>query len=207
MGSQNNIDRIILNNVGKFGFFIEAGGSHPFEQNNTSLLESEGWKGLIVEPKTEFNNLYLLDRPNSIVENYVLVSSEYLEKTITGDFSHYMMGGVINTHNLQNWSPQEFPCITLGDLLKKNGINEVTFFSLDVEGYEIEVLKGVDFENVFFHILVIENHDGRYVGRTQENGKDDFTFLEKFGFEKKFVISGHEFFLNKKSKFYESFKI
>ena len=56
MSSQNNIDNIILKNIGTSGFFIEAGGSDPNDQNNTHLLEINGWKGLVVEPKTEFNN-------------------------------------------------------------------------------------------------------------------------------------------------------
>jgi hypothetical protein len=70
MSAQNNIDNIILNNVGNTGFFIEAGGSDPNDQNNTILLESVGWTGLIVEPKPEFNYAYKSMRPNSIIENY-----------------------------------------------------------------------------------------------------------------------------------------
>ena len=200
MSAQNNIDNIILNNVGNTGFFIEAGGSDPNDQNNTSLLESVGWTGLIVEPKIEFNHSYSVFRRNSIIENYVLVSFDYSEPTILGDFSHYMMGGVINTHNFEKWAPQSYPCTTLDFLLKKHNINEVTFFSLDVEGYEIEVLNGINFNDVFFHILVIENHE-------QKGVKDDFTFLENFGFDRKFIIGQHEFFINKKSSYYDNFVI
>jgi FkbM family methyltransferase len=200
MSSQNNIDNIILKNVGTSGFFIEAGGSDPNDQNNTHLLELNGWMGLVVEPKSEFNHLYQRIRPNSIIENYVLVSSEHKEDTILGDFSHYMMGGVVNTHNFPNWFPTTYPCITLENLLKKHNIKEVTFFSLDVEGYEIEVLNGINFNDVFFHILVIENHD-------QKGSKDDFSFLEKFGFDKKFELSQHEFYINRNSKFYDTFSL
>jgi FkbM family methyltransferase len=200
MSSQNNIDDIILKNVGPSGFFIEAGGSDPNDQNNTLLLEMNGWKGLVVEPKIEFNKSYQNIRLNTIVENYVLVSFEHKEDTIMGDFSHYMMGGVLNTHNFQNWSPLSYPCTTLDFLLKKHNITEVTFFSLDVEGYETEVLNGINFNDVFFHILVIENHE-------QKGYKDDFSFMEKYGFEKKFVLTQHEFYINKKSKYYNTFKL
>lgn len=198
MGAQNKIDEIILKNVGNKGFFIEAGGSDPRDQNNTELLESNGWGGLIIEPKKEFNDLYRKIRPNSIIENYVLVSKDYDKNTILGDFSHYMMGGVVNIHGL-NWNPTEHKCTTLDFLLKKNKITEVTFFSLDVEGYEIEVLKGIDFDAVFFHILVIENHD-------QKGEKDNFDFLNEFGFYKKLTVKQHEFYINQKSKYYENFK-
>jgi FkbM family methyltransferase len=200
MSSQNGIDEIILKNLGTYGFFIEAGGSDPREQNNTYLLESNGWKGLIVEPKTEFNQSYTLIRPNSIIENCVLVSSDYKESTIMGDFSHHMVGGVINIHNLRRWNVSSYPCTTLDFLLKKHNVKEVEFFSLDVEGYEIEVLNGINFNDVFFHVIVVENHE-------QKGYKDDFSFLENFNFEKRFTINQHEFFINKDSKYYVSFSL
>jgi FkbM family methyltransferase len=193
MAAQNGIDEIILKNFGTNGFFVEAGGSDPRDQNNTALLEMNGWKGLIIEPKKEFNNLYAQIRPNSIVENYVLVSKNYEEKTISGDFRHYMMGGVSNIHSFSDWQPSEYPCSTLHELLLKHNIEEVTFFSLDVEGYEKEVLEGVDFNSVFFHALVIETH-------LVNNNISNFDFLQDFGFDKKLTIKQHEFYLNRKSK-------
>lgn len=200
MGAQNNIDKIIFKNIGSKGFFIEAGGSDPTDQNNTFFLEKNGWSGIIIEPKKDFNDLYKNIRPNSVVENYVLVSFDYKNETILGDFSHYMMGGVQNTHKFPNWNPSEYSCATLSKILDKHNISEVDFFSLDVEGYEIEVLKGINFYDVFFHVLVIENHD-------QKGYKDDFGFLTEFGFEKRFIIDQHEFYINKKSKFFEKFSL
>jgi FkbM family methyltransferase len=204
MSSQNNIDHIIINNIKDPGFFIEAGGSDPRDFSNTELLEANGWRGLIVEPKTEFNQIYESLRPNSIVENLVLVSNEYEKETIMGDFSHYHMGGVENIHGL-NWNPTEHKCSTLDKVLKKHNINEVQFFSLDVEGYEINVLNGLNFDDVFFHVLCIENH-----GKWAENGDliyDNFDFLNKFGFYKKYTVSQHEFYINEKSQYYNTFLI
>ena len=91
MGAQNNIDNIVLNFLGKDKFFVEAGGSHPTDQNNTHLLETNGWRGLIVEPKQDFNLMYQELRPNSLMENYVLVSKNHINEEIEGDFSHYMI--------------------------------------------------------------------------------------------------------------------
>ena len=199
MPAQNSIDWIINMNIKDPGFFIEAGGSDPFDQNNTELLEKNGWTGLIVEPKEDFNFSYSQLRPKSIVENYVLVSNNYLGEKISGDFSHWMMGGVVNIHNL-NWNPKEYRCITLEKLLEKHNIKEVTFFSLDVEGYEVEVLEGIDFEKVFFHVIVLENH-------STEIKKYSFEFLENYDFEKKFTIGQHEFYINKKSKYSQTFTI
>jgi hypothetical protein len=69
MGAQFGIDDLILKNLGNDKIFVEAGGSHPDDQNNTSLLEKFGWSGLIVEPKLLYNDLYKKTRPKTIVEN------------------------------------------------------------------------------------------------------------------------------------------
>ena len=203
-GSQNSIDSLILKNIKDGGFFIEAGGSDPRDQNNTELLEINGWRGLIIEPKKDFNNLYQILRPNSIVENLVLVSSDYNKDTILGDFSHYMTGGVENIHSL-DWNPIEYNCSALYKILNNHNINEVHFFSLDVEGYEINVLNGINFNEVFFHIIVIENH-----GKWDNDGLlkyDNFDFLNDFGFYRKYKINQHEFYINSKSKYYETFEV
>lgn len=194
MGSQNDIDKIVLDIFGKNNTFVEAGGSDPEDQNNTSLLEKNGWGGLIVEPKTNFNQKYDTMRSNSILENFVLVSNDYTSETIEGDFRHYMMGGIENIHGL-DWRPQTYQCTQLSKLLKKHNISEVHFLSLDVEGYEKEVLKGVNFDEVFIHLIVVECH-------LKNNIRDSFVFLEDFDFIKVHEISQHDFYFNKKSKFF-----
>jgi FkbM family methyltransferase len=200
MSSQKNIDEIILKNLGKTGFFVEAGGSVPIEQNNTYLLEKNGWKGLIVEPKIDFNQKYQEIRPNTIVENYVLVSSNFDSDTIMADFSKYMMGSVENIHGFSNFNPTPYSCIPLYKLLEKHNITHVNFLSLDVEGYEEEVLNGIDFHNVFFDVILVELH--------QKNGKqDDFSFLENYNFTLFEDMSGHFFYINKNSNFLENFVI
>ncbi len=137
-------------------------------------------------------------RPNTVVENYVLVSKNYNEETIMGDFSHYMIGGIINNNISKHWNPTEHKCITLDALLKKHNVTNVDFFALDVEGYEKEVLEGINFDDVFFHLLVIESHDFHGF----KDASNDFSFLENFGFENIKNINQHKFYINKKSEFY-----
>jgi hypothetical protein len=109
-----------------------------------------------------------------------------------------MMGGVVNIHNL-DWNPEPHNAIQLSKLLKKHNLTEVHFMSLDVEGYEEQVLKGVNFDEVFFHVIDVENHG--QIGVVQ-----DFSFLNDFGFEKVGVVeNSHEIYINKNSPFKETF--
>lgn len=45
----------------------------------------------------------------------------------------------------------------LSDVLEERNIKEVDFMSIDVEGYEMQVLSGIDFEKVNIRCIVIEN--------------------------------------------------
>lgn len=201
MSAQNNIDNIVLNIFGNNKVFVEAGGSHPQDQNNTSLLESFGWSGLVVEPKTDFNTLYTNTRPKTILENYVLVSKNYLNEEIEGDFSHYMIGGIINNNLSSSWNPTKYYCKTLDSLLSKHNMNEIHFLSLDVEGYENEVIEGIDFDKTFIHLIVVEIHNFNGV-------PTNFDYLSNYGFEKIKSVGNnhHDFYINVKSEFYEKSK-
>ena len=48
----------------------------------------------------------------------------------------------------------------LKDVLEEYGVSEVDYVSLDVEGYELQVLKGIDFSKVDIKCFSIENEDG-----------------------------------------------
>lgn len=194
MSAQNQIDKIIHKTFGNNKVFFEAGGSNPYDQSNTSFLEKNGWTGLVVEPKKQWNESYKDYKPNTILENFVLVSKNHEGDFIEGDFDDYMTGGILNIHNKSQWKPAKFPCITLDKLLVKHNINEIHFFSLDVEGYEKEVLEGVDFDNVFIHCMVIEIHK-------IDNNWTNFDHLENFGFKKIQKIQNHLYFFNEKSPF------
>jgi hypothetical protein len=105
-----------------------------------------------------------------------------------------MIGGVFNIHKMENWRLSKHRCTTIDFLLDKHNIKEIHFFSLDVEGYEREVLEGIDFNKTFIHCMVIESHKINDVWT-------NFDYLENFGFKKELQINNHIFFFNLKSTF------
>ena len=209
--SLHNLDTLMLEYINyNDGFFIEADTNDGLSQSNTALYEFDyGWKGLLVEP----NFKKYLDckkiRKNSIVENYALVSSNYTQKTIKGDFNNQdyensLMAMVIDdgdyqddillyckNEKIKNNQIVEAPAITINDLLDKHKISKIDFFSLDVEGYEMSVLNGMDFSNVRPKYFLIETanrpeyqkivrqymKDENYLFVKQLSGNDDL-FLD-----------------------------
>ena len=67
--SQAGQDQFIINVLkGKRnGYFLEIGSNHPSYINNTYKLEKEyDWKGIMIDYKDTYLDLYKSERPNSV---------------------------------------------------------------------------------------------------------------------------------------------
>ena len=66
----------------------------------------------------------------------------------------------INGRRLNRKNLELVPTLTLNYILEKHKIEKIDFFSLDVEGYELEVLKGINFKKFKPKYILIEiyNH-------------------------------------------------
>ena len=157
----NNLDKEILKYLNfKDGFYIECGAYNGVDQSNTWYLEkSLNWKGILIEPsKKTFNELIINRSPKNFFENVALVSENYLKNNKKIYLiENNLYSKVNNNNNFLN--SKEVAATTLNNILKKYNIYKVNFFSLDVEGYEKEVLEGLDL-NVFHidYILIETNY-------------------------------------------------
>ena len=151
------------------GFFIEAGANDGFTQSNTYWLERfRSWRGVLVEPMPELAAEARLTRPHATVFQCALVSPNACEKVRMrfGDLMSMVDGarekGWADHGTLLGWrDPYELDVDgrTLSSLLDEIDAPEVDLLSLDVEGFEVPALQGLDLDRHAPRYILVEVHD------------------------------------------------
>jgi len=174
--SQDCIDQKLSKYLNfKNGFFLEAGANDGYSQSNTYFLEKfKSWRGILVEPIPELFKLCCKERSRSYTFNCALVADSYKTADIKMFFSglnsivenSFEKPSKIHNHveegaRVQNLKPYEIyvPTRTLSSIIDEVGVSRIDFMSLDVEGYEIEALKGLQFGKLCPKYLLIESRD------------------------------------------------
>jgi len=142
------------------GFFIELGANDGLSASNTAYLEKErGWKGVLIEPSLKGYELCKINRPGSISCNYACVSNDYKEEYIYGDFEfNSLMGSVGGLRTLTN-SLTKVRASTLENILTELGLTDhdtIDLLSLDTEGYELNILKGLNLNKYRPSYILVE---------------------------------------------------
>jgi FkbM family methyltransferase len=167
----------ILEYIGniKNGFYIEAGAYDGILQSNTKFLEEEYlWTGLLVEPSPKIFKQLQNNRPNNININKCLVSNNYNSDTIEGSFDNGPMSSVNNIRKLENVELIKVQCDTLENILNQSNIKKIDLMILDTEGYELQVLEGLNLNKNRPTYLLIEIY-------TSEKEKI-FNYLDSFNY-------------------------
>ena len=159
----------------KNGVFVELGANDGFNMSNTYYLEKiRGWHGVLVEPIPEQYEKAKKRRPKSKVFNAACVDFDYTDPQVTmtycdlmslvqGAFKdpareaeHIRKGNEIQGINSYTLS---VPARTLTSILDESKVTHIDFLSLDVEGFEANVLKGLDFSRFAPDWILIEIRD------------------------------------------------
>lgn len=130
----------------KNGAYIDIGAHHPIEDSVSMAFYERGWRGLHVEPVPYYAELLRTHRQGEIVIQAALSSKKgrirFYEMPNTG-----LSTGdpeVFRLHRESGLRGQEsvVEAITLSSIFSRLGRTEIHWMKVDVEGMELEALRG-----------------------------------------------------------------
>lgn len=158
------------------GVFVEAGANDGFRQSNTYYFEKlRNWSGLLIEPVPELAAECRRNRRSAVVEA-ALVSAGFSGQTVEINFAGLMstVTGMlgdeaataahvetgVRVQQLQQSYSLRVPARTLSSILDEAQLkSDIDLLSLDVEGGELEALRGLDFTRHAPRFICVEARD------------------------------------------------
>ena len=148
----------------KNGRYIDVGCQHPVSNNNTYLLNKKGWRGINIDLDNENIKLFNYARSGDFNFNGAISSKEEER-----DLFFYHDKSPINTldkkvsehRKAKVKEVKQIKTTTLNSVIEKSFFknDKFDFLSIDVEGLELEVLKGFDLKKYSPTVIVIEYLD------------------------------------------------
>jgi FkbM family methyltransferase len=150
----------------KAGFFVDVGAYDGVVISNTYYFEAIGWTGILLEPNPAKAELCRRNRPRSRVFECAAVSSPAVTEVVLhdvpgGEVYSTLFANDFNVERLKTYGLSSRRVVvkarTLDSILVEVGPAEIDFVSIDVEGAELEVLKGFDIKRWKPRLVMIEN--------------------------------------------------
>ena len=143
------------------GFFVEVGANDPQNSSQTWFLESNGWRGILIEPLSRFYESLRAARPRSRVFQVACASPGHppTAQLLVGENSEHssLRPNAVDadTRYVEN---ETVRLMTLDEVLVEAGNPRLDFVSIDVEGLQLEVLRGFDLNRHKPPLLFVEDH-------------------------------------------------
>lgn len=158
-----DIAALALTGRGRDGFFVEVGTADGTTHSNTLMLERDfGWRGILVEPDRRFHESIRRTRTATLVAAPAFSRDgermEFLESSRAGALSTLRgFRGADGRH--RRGEVRVLETQTLDTILASNGAPaRIDFMSIDTEGSELEVLRGLDLRRWDVRFLAIEHN-------------------------------------------------
>ena len=148
-------------------YFVEIGANDGKYLSNTFTLENTfGWNGLLSEVNSSLTHTLFLNRPKSKIDVRAVDEISGIEKAFNqSKNSEYsaLEGVSLHTDQFIDSISEVVETVNLTDLLEEfKSPKCIDFLSIDTEGNEFDILKGLNFNLFKFNYIAVE------VSRNQE---------------------------------------
>ena len=157
------------------GYFVEVGANDPKTESQSWHLEQSGWSGILVEPLPDLAARLRQMRTARVYE--VACSSPEraggrMTLHVAGAFSSF--NPKLSVTGVRPEASIEVPVRTLDSLLDDaEAPKPIDLLSVDVEGHELDVLRGFDFARWQPRLILLEDH---------VTNLDKHNFLQRAGY-------------------------
>jgi FkbM family methyltransferase len=156
-------ERVARRYGSKPGFFVEVGASDGIRLSNTYALEQElGWRGICVEPVPSAFEALCRNRPGAICSSRPLLDRKDVEVEFN-IWDYTLLSGIVDfitaRPETKDGRRVKMETETLTDVLDRSGAPAfIEYLSLDTEGSELAILKGVDWSRYRFGMIHVEHN-------------------------------------------------
>ncbi|XP_069110522.1 uncharacterized protein [Argopecten irradians] len=179
------------------GFYIECGGLDGEKGSNTLFFEKvRKWNGLLIEGNPSNYALLKSKHRKAFTMNACLYPQTY--PALVNFHKAFNIGRIMHAKSVSEWNkknrakadPAEVQCFPIYSILLAINRTTVDFFSLDIEGDELGVLKTIPFKKVNIKMLAVEYSHGK-------NGPTGLQhFMERNGYETLLKVSRDDWGVN-----------
>jgi FkbM family methyltransferase len=187
------LQNYIFTNPEDKGVFLDVGAYDGIDISNTKLFEDMGWSGICIEPMPNAFAELCKNRPRSTCLNvcaydkdgvcdYTLIRGQsWLASGIEEAYEPEHKNRIQRELKENNGTMEtlKIPCMRLQTIIETyltKGLDQqwtISFMSLDTEGSELEILKGLDFSRTRILVIVLEVNY-----KTSQKAKHTRAFLE-----------------------------
>jgi len=146
------------------GFYVDIGCYHPLDGNNTHLLYKNGWSGINFDI-----NYYSVKLFNFLRKRDLNIHSGISRKKSKLTMYYRKEINMLNTldekiakiHFRNGYKKKNIQVNTLNFFISKKfkKLNKIDFINIDVEGYELDALKSLNFSTYKPQLICIEIHN------------------------------------------------
>lgn len=142
------------------GFFVDVGANDPVIDSQSFHLEQLGWRGLLIEPLPSYCEQLRARRASQVVQ-CACSSPQNHGKSMPIQVAgvHSSLEPDLIAVGARPRSVIHVPVKTLDSILRDHQVQPgFDLLSIDVEGHEMEVFKGLDLETWHPRLVLLEDH-------------------------------------------------